>query len=73
MHTTYLLTGHNPNGTIDEIIGTFDTPELAQEFVSQNVWETDSVWRKPHDGHWTLGRWRIVALPHNGLDSADWK
>lgn len=60
----YLLTGHNPDGSIDEIIGTFDTPELAQAFVMRSTGYT-RMWRCVDEGEWRSGRWHVVALPHN--------
>jgi hypothetical protein len=71
MHQTFLLLGYDGPGRVDEIIGTFDTSELAKEFVASGIGQ-DVDWIEPVAGSFIGGRWQIITLPHNGSDLSDW-
>lgn len=75
LHTYLLMRMDVDLATINELMGTFDTPELAQEFVEQSTGEDPSPWTPyphPDPTHWEADRWRIARMPHNGTDPADW-
>jgi len=75
MFRTFLLIKHDDQGQITELVCTFDTVELAQEFVASGLGQ-GATWLQTPGNVWisygARERWSIRDMPHNGVAAMDW-